>query len=196
MRYRAEDVVSTAGIHRRGDRHTGARHRRDDAVFTVVNGVLLRPLPYGDPDRLVHPAQRPQRTVWRVFSPPNIRDARQKSGVFSDAAAIDPSSLNLTGNGDPQQLAGAKSRTLLYRARRDAAMRTAHSSRPMGARARRRGRHQRRIVAPPFGARPTIVGTDSAARRRALHGDRRRPPELTFPVALTTGARSCSQPTS
>jgi putative ABC transport system permease protein len=77
------------------------------SVFTVVNGVLLRPLPYGDPDRLVILLNGRSGRLGASFSPPNFRDATEKSGVFDDAAAISPTSLNLTGNGDPQRLEGA-----------------------------------------------------------------------------------------
>jgi len=77
------------------------------AVFTVVNGVLLRPLPYHDPDRLVVMLNGRNGRLQPTFSPPNYRDVAAQSGVFTEWAAITPSTANLTGNGDPQQLDGA-----------------------------------------------------------------------------------------
>ncbi len=76
------------------------------SVFTVVNGVLLRPLPYDDPDRLVILLNGRNGRLVTSFSPPNYRDAWQKSGAFTDAAAINATTANLTGNGDPQRLEG------------------------------------------------------------------------------------------
>ena len=69
----------------------------NSAVFTVVNGVLLRPLPYLDPDRLVVLLYgRPGRvTPW--FSPLNYRDFVDRSAAFQDAAAFTPVTSNLTG---------------------------------------------------------------------------------------------------
>jgi putative ABC transport system permease protein len=77
------------------------------AVFTVVNGVLLRPLPYHDPDRLVVLLYgRPGRiTPW--FSPPNYRDFVAETATFQDAAAFTPSTANLTGSGEPERVDGA-----------------------------------------------------------------------------------------
>ncbi|HYM25334.1 MAG TPA: ABC transporter permease, partial [Vicinamibacterales bacterium] len=79
----------------------------DTAVFTVVNGVLLRPLPYREPDRLVVLLYgRPGRTTpW--FSPPNYFDVVRRSGVFQDAAAASPTTVNLTGAGEPERIDGA-----------------------------------------------------------------------------------------
>jgi putative ABC transport system permease protein len=79
----------------------------NSAVFTVVNGVLLRPLPYRDPDRLVVLLfGRPGRTTpW--FSPLNYRDFVDRSAAFQDAAAFTPVTSNLTGLGDPERIDGA-----------------------------------------------------------------------------------------
>jgi len=77
------------------------------AVFTLVNGVLLRPLPYGDPDRLVLLLNGRNGRLSTAFSPPNYRDVTGGSGVFADSAAFNPTTANLTGQGDPQRLAGA-----------------------------------------------------------------------------------------
>ena len=73
-------------------------------VFTVVNGVLLRPLPYADPDRLLLMLNGRNGRLFTSFSPPNYRDVTTQSGVFSAAAAFDASSVTLTGEGEPQRL--------------------------------------------------------------------------------------------
>jgi putative ABC transport system permease protein len=77
------------------------------AVFTVVNGVLLRPLPYRDPDSIVQLLNGRQDRLSTFFSPPNYRDVASQSDAFSEWAALTPTTANLTGSGDPQQLDGA-----------------------------------------------------------------------------------------
>jgi putative ABC transport system permease protein len=76
-------------------------------VFTVVNGVLLRPLPYREPDRLVQLFHGRNGRLSMTYSPMNYHDVTTRSGVFSNSTAISPSSANLTGNGDPQLVDGA-----------------------------------------------------------------------------------------
>ncbi|MGB2900213.1 MAG: ABC transporter permease [Candidatus Acidiferrum sp.] len=76
------------------------------AIFSVINSVLLRPLPYHDPGSLVmvwetnsqHP--KPHNTV----SPPNFLDWQTRNTVFSDMAYIADVRNNLTGNGDPEEV--------------------------------------------------------------------------------------------
>jgi putative ABC transport system permease protein len=77
------------------------------AVFTVVNGVLLRPLPYGDSGRLVILMYgRPDRvSPW--FSPLNYLDFTSQSQAFTESAAFAPATVNLTGQGDPERVDGA-----------------------------------------------------------------------------------------
>src|SRR6185503_12048397 len=77
------------------------------AVFTVVNGVLLRPLPYADPERLLLLLNGRNGRLSTSFSPPNYRDVTTQSGAFTGAAAFDASNMNLTGLGEPQRLQGA-----------------------------------------------------------------------------------------
>ena len=77
------------------------------AVFTVVNGVLLRPLPYRDPDRLVLLLHGRNGRLSNSYSPPNFIDVTTQSGVFSGATAMTSSSTNLTGLGEPQLIDGA-----------------------------------------------------------------------------------------
>ena len=77
------------------------------AVFTVVNGVLLRPLPYREPSRLVQLFNGRNGRLSMTYSPPNFIDVTTQSGVFAGATAMTPSSASLTGSGDPQQIDGA-----------------------------------------------------------------------------------------
>jgi putative ABC transport system permease protein len=78
------------------------------AVFTVVYGVLLRPLPYRDPGRLVMLLYGHHDTVSPWFSPPNFRDYVIQNDAFSGTAAVAPITVNMTGLGDPERLQGAR----------------------------------------------------------------------------------------
>jgi len=75
------------------------------AIFSVINVVLLRPLPYADPAGLVmvwennSQLANPHNTV----SPPDYLDWRKQSDIFSGMAAIFDQRANLTGNGLPEQ---------------------------------------------------------------------------------------------
>ena len=77
------------------------------AVFTVVNGVLLRPLPYRDPSRLLM-LYGHQGRVSPWLSPPNVRDYVGPSDAFAGASSVAPITVTMTGLGDPERLQGAR----------------------------------------------------------------------------------------
>ena len=78
------------------------------AIFSVVNAVLLNPLPYRDPDRLVSLWENvPGHGRWRS-APANFLDWKKQNTVFEDVAAFGASSLTLTGDGEPEQLVGTR----------------------------------------------------------------------------------------
>ncbi len=75
------------------------------AIFSVVHGVLLRPLPYGDPDRLIRIFEiEPRGGWWFTFSPPNFMSLRAEATLLEDVAAYREASATLTGDGDPERL--------------------------------------------------------------------------------------------
>jgi putative ABC transport system permease protein len=78
------------------------------AIFTVVNAVLLRPLPFPQPDRLVHiwEAQPAEGYDRNVVNPFNFLDWRERSQSFEGIAAVLGVSTNITGSGDPVALPG------------------------------------------------------------------------------------------
>ena len=71
------------------------------AIFSVVNAVLLRPLPYPDPDRLVFlfgtPTDGDSAKVGALTSFPDYADFRQRSKSFSQLAAMSVSQTTVTG---------------------------------------------------------------------------------------------------
>ena len=79
----------------------------NSAIFSVVNGVLLRPMPLEDPDRLIK--------IWETFLPsghgttsaPNLKDWREQNTVFNGIAAYQFSSFNLREQESPERLQGA-----------------------------------------------------------------------------------------
>src|SRR5256712_13735931 len=81
------------------------------AVFSVVNAVLLTPLPYKDAARLVVVwEQNPERGWYRnIGSAANFVDSRKQNHVFTQMAAIDPQrTFNLRGGGEPEEDWGAQ----------------------------------------------------------------------------------------
>ncbi len=79
------------------------------AIFTVVNSVLLKPLPYPEPDRLLMLWERHLTDGALVtVAAANFYDWREQSHSFAKMAAIDPyPDFILSGSGEPQRLAGA-----------------------------------------------------------------------------------------
>ncbi|HEU4389342.1 MAG TPA: ABC transporter permease, partial [Blastocatellia bacterium] len=80
------------------------------AVFSVVNAVLIRPLPYREPDRLV--------ILWDNFTrlgmdklgvkPAEYVDYREQSHVFEDIAAFSNLEVNISGDDTPERLRAAR----------------------------------------------------------------------------------------
>ena len=80
------------------------------AVFSVVNGVLLRPLPYPDSDRitLVWVDNRREKIKEDITSYPNYRDWRDQNSSYAMLAGYSDAAFALTGAGEPERLMGAE----------------------------------------------------------------------------------------
>ncbi|KPJ91356.1 MAG: hypothetical protein AMS18_08850 [Gemmatimonas sp. SG8_17] len=79
------------------------------AIFSVVYAVLLRPLPFGDAERLVRVFEtRPDRGWEGVsLSRPNFRDYRAQNRTLEDMGAMLGTDMNMTGSGYPERVRGA-----------------------------------------------------------------------------------------
>jgi putative ABC transport system permease protein len=71
------------------------------AIFSVVNGVLLRPLPYSEPDRIVQLSEQGVKHVARV-SHPNFLDWRQRSTSFEAMAEYACDTNTVLGGSEPR----------------------------------------------------------------------------------------------
>ena len=78
-------------------------------IFSVVNGVLLTPLPYRDPQQLVvFYGTSPEKQLAEVSFPSGLFVAvREKSRAFDNMAAFDQPGFTLTGSGDPVRVDAA-----------------------------------------------------------------------------------------
>ncbi|MEP6571967.1 MAG: ABC transporter permease [Gemmatimonadota bacterium] len=85
----------------------------NSAIFSVVNGVLLRPLPFPDPDRLVEVGHlhNERGAVFGAFSPQDFDDLQRDNRVFEHLATYwftaGQSGSNLTGSGEPVRVGTA-----------------------------------------------------------------------------------------
>jgi predicted permease len=87
----------------------------NSAIFSVINTVLLRQLPYNDPGKLVtiyhyYPSLKMEAPV----SAPGFKDYRDRTHDFESVSVESNWSVNLTGAGDPERLAGAKVSALFF----------------------------------------------------------------------------------
>jgi predicted permease len=74
------------------------------ALFSVVNGVLLNPLPYPDPEQLVMLHESKPNFDTGSISYPNFRDWQKENKTFSAMAISRGSSVSLTGLGEAEQV--------------------------------------------------------------------------------------------
>ncbi|MCI0573287.1 MAG: ABC transporter permease, partial [Myxococcaceae bacterium] len=74
------------------------------AIFSVVNGVLLKPLPYQEPERLVFIHESSPSFPEMSVSIPNFLDWRARQRTFTDLAAFRTGSFDLTGAELPERL--------------------------------------------------------------------------------------------
>ena len=142
----------------------------NSAIFSVVNGVLLQPLPYDKPDRLVGLFQ-----VWEaeptVMSPPNFLSLQSENDALEDASAIQRIGYTLTGVGEPVRVEGAAVSSGFFNVLR---------SQPVLGRAFRSdenepGKHHVVVLGhglwqQRFGADPRIVGKAVTLDAEAVHG--------------------------
>jgi putative ABC transport system permease protein len=77
------------------------------AIFSVVNAVVLRPLPYAEPDRLMTLWETMPGTDRRSVGPGNFVDWRTQNQTFQDMAAAFYANFNLTSDGEPDRIDGA-----------------------------------------------------------------------------------------
>jgi putative ABC transport system permease protein len=79
------------------------------AIFSVVNAVLLRPLPFEQSDRLVMVWEKRMQLgrERNVVSPPDFNDWRAQNQVFEDMAAFSGQGFNLGGGTQPERIQGA-----------------------------------------------------------------------------------------
>ena len=76
------------------------------AIFSVVNGVLLRPLPYENPGRLISIYDTAPSRGLQVFgaSPPDFRKLRAENHTFTSLSAYASGVFNLTGTGEAERV--------------------------------------------------------------------------------------------
>jgi putative ABC transport system permease protein len=86
------------------------------AIFSVVNELLLRPLPYRDAERLVMLWEvSPKGNRQNVTSRANFRAWREQSKSFEGMAAFSDQRINLTGVGDPEEVSVQMANPELFR---------------------------------------------------------------------------------
>ncbi len=131
------------------------------AVFSVVHAVLLRPLPYPDPDQLVMVwEKRPAEGVMNnSVSPADFLDWARTSRSFTAMAALSGTTMDLTGSGDPVQLPAAGVTAAFF----DVLGVRALHGRTFAAGEDVFGRHRVAIISHPlwqqrFGGDPTVIG--------------------------------------
>ena len=78
------------------------------AIFSVVNAVMLRPLPFAEPDRLVRIWESNVERGWPTFavSHPNFLDFRAQADNFESMAAINNAGFTMTSNGEAEIVLG------------------------------------------------------------------------------------------
>src|SRR5262245_37426077 len=158
----------------------------NSTIFSVVNAVLLRPMPLEDPDRLIK--------IWETFLPsgqgtasiPNLKDWREHNTVFNGIAAYQSSSFNLRGQDSPERLQGSAVSTNFF----DVVGVRPRLGRAFQTREDEPGRNRvallsHRLWQRAFGGDAGVVGKDIPLNGENYTVIGVMPPEFRFPSRLT-----------
>jgi putative ABC transport system permease protein len=79
------------------------------AIFSVVNAVLIRPLPFASPERLMQVAEKNDKLNIQNFSASvlNYLSWKEQNRSFQDLGAVGSGTYTITGRGNPEQINGA-----------------------------------------------------------------------------------------
>ena len=84
------------------------------AIFSIVDGVVLRPLPYSNPDRIVRISQTLGNGADAAFSGPDYRDLKKGATYFSSIAGYRSDIIDLTGRSEPIRVAGLETTAAFF----------------------------------------------------------------------------------
>jgi len=84
------------------------------AIFSVINTVLLRPLPYAAPEQLTMVWEALPGNRENSVAPGNLTAWRERNQVFADLAAYTEDTFNLSGGGEPEKLEGLAASANLF----------------------------------------------------------------------------------
>jgi putative ABC transport system permease protein len=162
------------------------------AMFSVINAVLLRPLPYKNEDRLVFVWSSTRSFPRAPLTPGRLIDFREQLTSISGMAGISHISVNLTGTGDPERISASSVSSNFF----DLLGVGAWLGEPFHA-----GRADDRDIVLShglwvrrFGQDPNIVG-----REITINGTARRivavmPPDFEWPSITGTGSSNGNAP--
>jgi putative ABC transport system permease protein len=144
------------------------------AIFSVVNGLLLRPLPYPEPEQIVHVWHTPPQQSFPGLdrfsvSPANYLDWKAQSSAFEQMAVYTDTGLSLSTSNDPLPLTGAVVSSDFFSVLRTNAM----QGRTFTPDEERPGRDQVVVIGHAlwqraFGANPNIIGQTLTLNSRSF----------------------------
>ncbi|HZE88956.1 MAG TPA: ABC transporter permease, partial [Verrucomicrobiae bacterium] len=85
------------------------------AIFSVINGILLHPLPYGHGDRLMFLTEWSEQVPEMSFAMENFKDLRDQNHSFESLVASNGNDYVMTGDGDAERLAGRRVTSGLFK---------------------------------------------------------------------------------
>src|SRR2546422_872172 len=117
LRYGARMVIKNPGFTAVAVLTLALEIGANSAIFSVVNGVLLRPLPYPEPNRLIMIFESNPKGGWPKFSvaPPNFVDWRAQNQLFDNLAGVNGANYSLSGQDKPERILGARVSASLFK---------------------------------------------------------------------------------
>ncbi|HEX5081037.1 MAG TPA: ABC transporter permease [Blastocatellia bacterium] len=152
------------------------------AIFSFVNAVLLRPLPYQDSERLVFVFETEPQLPKAPVTGPDYLDWKEANKIFESMAAGTEGSSILTGAGDPQRVSAIPVSAGFFETLKAAPM----IGRPFGADDDQPGRDKVAILTnglwqTRFGADPAVIGKQVLLNGESVEVIGVMPPQFTFP---------------